>query len=329
MKTLAILGAGSWGTALAIALESRFERVNLWVRDPELAAEIQAVRENRKYLSDFVLSPRISIFDNIQESVEKADLVLGVMPSAYCRQVFSEAVPAIRFSTPVVSATKGIERGTLLRMSAVISEVVPNSPVCVLSGPTFAREIASGEPAAVVVASQDRDLAAFVQQHCSTQRFRLYTNADVIGVEIGAALKNVIAIGAGIAEGLGLGSNTKAALITRGLAEISRLAIALGGEPRTLAGLAGLGDLVLTCTGSLSRNRRVGLELASGKPLADILKSMHMVAEGIETTASALALAKQTGVDLPIAAAVDSVLKGDKKPLEAVRELMERSLKGE
>ena len=329
MKTLAILGAGSWGTALAIALEPRFDQIYLWAHDPEQARAIEAVRENRKYLPGFVLSRKIRVSNEFDTCVEFSDLILTVMPSAHCRQVVTKVAPAIRTGTPIISATKGLEKGSLLRMSRVIGEIVPGSPVAVLSGPTFAREISAGEPAAIVVASEDLALAKATQAACSTPVFRLYTNTDVVGVEIGAALKNVVAIAAGVVQGLGLGSNTKAALVTRGLAEISRLAIALGGEPRTLAGLAGLGDLVLTCTGDLSRNRRVGVELASGKALGDVLKEMHMVAEGIETTSSALALASQAGVEMPITGAVDAVLKGVKKPGEAIRELMERSLKGE
>ena len=329
MKRLAILGAGSWGTALAIALAPRFEEIRLWARDPEQAREIEAVRENRRYLPGFVLSRQVRVSNAFDTCVEFSDLILGVVPSAFCRQVFTEAVSAIGKGTPIISATKGLERGSLETMSRVIGECVPESPVGVLSGPTFAREIASGEPAAIVVAAADRGLAERVQAACSTPVFRLYTNTDVVGVEIGAALKNVIAIAAGVVQGLGLGSNTRAALVTRGLAEISRLAIALGGEPKTLAGLAGLGDLVLTCTGDLSRNRRVGIELAGGRPLPEILKGMGMVAEGVETTASALELAERAGVEMPITQAVDAVLKGEKRPHEAIRELMERSLKGE
>lgn len=329
MKRLAILGAGSWGTALAIALEPRFEEIGLWAHDGELAREMEGSRENRKYLAGFRLGDRVRVTGELEQCVEGADLVVGVMPSAYCRQVFTSARRAIRTGVPILSATKGLERGSLERMSRVIGESVPTSPVCVLSGPTFAREIAAGEPAAIVVAGEDAVLTGEIQAACSTRVFRLYTNTDVVGVEIGAALKNVIAIAAGVVQGLGLGSNTKAALVTRGLAEISRLAIAMGGQPKTLAGLAGLGDLVLTCTGDLSRNRRVGMELATGKPLGEVLRGMHMVAEGIETTGSALALAERAGVEMPITRAVDAVLKGEKRPQDAIRELMERSLKGE
>jgi glycerol-3-phosphate dehydrogenase (NAD(P)+) len=231
-----------------------------------------------------------------------------------------------------VSATKGLEHGTLLRMSevarAVIAERFPPR-IAVLSGPTFAREVARGEPTAVVISSEDRELAAEVQREFSGPTFRLYTNDDPAGVEIGAALKNIIAIGAGICQGLGLGNNSIAALITRGLAEITRLAVAMGGRPRTLAGLAGLGDLVLTCTGELSRNRRVGIELAKGRPLREIVGSMAMIAEGVETTSAAVALARKHNVDLPISEQMDSILTGARTPRDAIRELMERALKNE
>jgi glycerol-3-phosphate dehydrogenase (NAD(P)+) len=228
-----------------------------------------------------------------------------------------------------VSATKGIENGTLLRMSQVIEQVTKASKIAVLSGPTFAREVARGEPAAVVVASSDSQVAADVQTAFSGPTLRLYTNHDPIGVEVGAALKNVIAIGAGVCHGLGLGNNTLAALITRGLAEIARLAVAMGGEPKTLAGLAGLGDLVLTCSGELSRNRHVGVELARGRRIEDITGSMSMVAEGVETCGAAIDLGAKFGVDLPIIQQMHAVLHRGKNPREALRDLMERTLKGE
>jgi glycerol-3-phosphate dehydrogenase (NAD(P)+) len=241
-------------------------------------------------------------------------------------------LPHLEPGMSFVSATKGIESGTLLRMSEVIREVVGErfAPrVAALSGPTFAREIVRGEPAAVVIASQDRTLAETVQRALSGPAFRLYTNDDPAGVELGAALKNVIAIAAGACQGLGLGSNTMAALITRGLAEITRLALAVGGNPKTLAGLAGLGDLVLTCTGELSRNRRVGVQLAQGRKLADIVGSTRMIAEGIETTSAAVDLAARRQVEMPITRQVQAMLQDGKPPREALRELMERSLKGE
>jgi len=236
--------------------------------------------------------------------------------------------PEMRF----VSATKGLEHGTLLRMSEVARQTIGERfepRIAVLSGPTFAREVAGGEPAAVVIASEDQEMAASIQRDFSGPTFRLYVNDDPAGVEIGAALKNIIAIGAGICEGLGLGSNTQAALLTRGLAEITRLAIALGGRPRTLSGLAGLGDLVLTCNGALSRNRSVGIELAKGRKLAEIVSSMKMIAEGVETTAAAVELARKLHVDMPITEQMAAILEGRSAPHEAIRELMERALKPE
>ncbi len=285
---------------------------------------MRATRENDVYLPGFQLPANIEITGQL----EGAEIVLGVMPSHHARRVYSQG--KFDASMTFVSATKGIEQGTLLRMSQVIRDVLPFEPrVAVLSGPTFAREVARGEPAAVVIASDDAKVAERVQTAFSGPTFRLYTNSDTIGVEVGAALKNVIAIGAGVCQGLGLGNNTLAALITRGLAEITRLAVAMGGQPRTLAGLAGLGDLVLTCSGELSRNRKVGIELAKGRTAAEIVGSTRMVAEGVETCEAAVALGSKFGVDLPIIQQMHAVLHGRTSPREALRTLMERSLKGE
>ena len=332
MKRLAIIGGGSWGTALSIALAGRFESVRLWVYEADLAERIAATRENDVFLPGFPLPANVSATSELAAALEDADVVLSVMPSRHVRRVFREMLPHLAPGMCFVSATKGIESGTLLRMSQVVREVAGErfaSRVAVLSGPTFAREVARGEPAAVVVASDDRALAESVQRAFSGPAFRLYTNDDPAGVELGAALKNVIAIAAGVCQGLGLGSNTMAALITRGLAEITRLAVAVGSKPLTLAGLAGLGDLVLTCTGELSRNRYVGIELAKGRTLADIVGSMRMVAEGVETTSAAMDLAARHGVEMPITGQVQAVLRDGKPPREALRELMERTLKGE
>lgn len=332
MKRLAIIGGGSWGTALSIALAPRFESLRLWIYEKELARRVRAVRENDTYLPGFQLPPDVEATADLEYALERADIVLSVMPSQHVRRLYQQMLPQLADSMLLVSATKGIENGTLMRMTEVIGEVVSARfppRVCALSGPTFAREIAKGEPAALVVASNEEKAAAAVQRAFAGPMFRLYTNLDPIGVEIGAALKNVIAIGAGICHGLGLGSNTVAALITRGLAEISRLALAMGGQQKTLSGLAGLGDLVLTCTGDLSRNRRVGLELAHGKKLDDIISSMKMVAEGVQTTYAAVDLARKYRVDLPITAQMDAIFRHGRSPREAVKELMERSLKGE
>jgi glycerol-3-phosphate dehydrogenase (NAD(P)+) len=265
-------------------------------------------------------------------ALESAGIVIGVMPSRFARPLYRQMLPYLEPAMRFVSATKGLEQATLLRMSEVAREAIGEKfepRVAVLSGPTFAREVARGQPTAVVIASKDQQLAASIQREFSGPTFRLYANDDPVGVELGAALKNIIAIGAGICDGLGLGSNTIAALITRGLAEITRLAIALGGQPRTLSGLAGLGDLVLTCNGDLSRNRSVGIELAKGRTLADIVSSTAMIAEGVETTGAACDLARKSHVDMPITEQMDAILRGRTSPRDAIRQLMERELTSE
>jgi glycerol-3-phosphate dehydrogenase (NAD(P)+) len=329
MTKLAIIGGGSWGTALAIVLAPRFERVTLWVYESDLAARISQSRVNDVFLPGFTLPDKVQTTTELTVALDRADIVLGVMPSHHAKGMYTAMLPHLTPSMILVSATKGLEQGSLLRISEVIGQVVRTPRVAVLSGPTFAREVAAGNPTAVAVASSSPEVARSVQQAFSGPTFRLYTNSDPAGVEVGAALKNVIAIGAGICEGLGLGHNPTAALITRGLAEITRLAIAMGGQAKTLAGLAGLGDLVLTCSGDLSRNRYVGKELGAGRSLADILGSMRMVAEGVETCGSAVALGEKFGVDLPIIRQMHAVLTAGKSPKEAVRDLMERTLKGE
>ena len=332
MAHLGVIGGGSWGTALSIVLAPRFEQVSLWVYEADLARRMEENGENDLYLPGFALPRNVLVTPQIDEALASADIVLAVTPSHHMRAILHDMLPHLHPSMLFVSATKGIENGSLLRMSEVMTQVIGarfQPSVAVLSGPTFAREIAAGDPAAVVVASENQELAMLIQASFAGPSFRLYTNADVTGVELGASLKNVIAIGAGICQGLGLGNNTTAALITRGLAEISRLAVAMGGRPRTLAGLAGLGDLVLTCTGDLSRNRRVGLELAKGRRLPDILESMKMVAEGVQTTFAAMDLARLHDVEMPIVEQMYSILKLGKDPRDGVRDLMERSLKGE
>ena len=329
---LSILGGGSWGTALAIILAPRFESVRLWVFERELAARMAAQRENDIYLPGLRLPVNVDVSSDISAVLADAEIVLGVVPSKFARAMWQSALPYLRPNSIFVSATKGIEAGTLMRMSEVLTDVVKprfEPRVTALSGPTFAREIAKGDPAAVVIASADSDAAVSIQKAFSGPTLRLYASSDPIGVELGGALKNVVAIAAGVVEGLGLGRNTMAALITRGLAEITRLAVAMGGRPQTLAGLAGLGDLVLTCTGDLSRNRHVGMELARGRALAEITSSTPMVAEGVETCGSAVALGARFGVDLPIIQQMHEVLHRAKPPRDALRELMERSLKSE
>jgi glycerol-3-phosphate dehydrogenase (NAD(P)+) len=326
---LAILGGGSWGTALAIVLAPKFSTVALWVFEADLADRMRALRENDVYLPGFKLPSSVEVTTDLR-LIAGSEIVLGVMPSRHARKIYSAAAPFFDPSMTLVSATKGLEQGSLMRMSQVLAESLPApAKIAVLSGPTFAREIAAGEPAAVVIASQDALVASQVQAAFSGPTFRLYTNSDTISVEVGAALKNVIAIAAGVCSGLGLGSNSHAALVTRGLAEITRLAVAMGGLPKTMAGLAGLGDLVLTCGGDQSRNRKVGLELAKGRGIDDITGSMRMVAEGVETCDAAVALGAKFQVDLPIIQQMYAVLHSQKSPREALRELMERTLKGE
>jgi glycerol-3-phosphate dehydrogenase (NAD(P)+) len=320
-----IIGAGSWGTALAIVLAPRFDRIRLWAVEADLVERMAATRINDVFLPGFTTS-------DMGAALRDAEVVIGVMPSRFARVLYQAMLPHLHPGMRFVSATKGLESGTLLRMSEVGRQVISEEfapRIAVLSGPTFAREVARGEPTALVISSEEAELAASIQREFSGPTFRLYTNDDPVGVEIGAALKNIIAIGAGICQGLGLGNNTLAALITRGLAEITRLAVALGGSPGTLSGLAGLGDLVLTCTGELSRNRSVGIELAKGRSLAEIVGSMKMIAEGVETTSAAVDLARKHHVDMPIAEQMDAILSGRRSPRDAIRELMDRSLKTE
>ncbi len=325
-----MLGAGSWGTALAAHLAASGRDVTLWARNPELAAEMTAGRTNRHYLPGVDLAPSICVTDSMSRSLDGVQLVLLAVPSHGLRAVIRAAAAVLPPGAVLVSATKGLETDTLARMSeVVVAETGGRHPVVVLSGPSFASEVVRRLPTALVVASSDEGAVRLVQQELKSASLRLYGSDDVAGVEIGAALKNVIAIAAGVVEALDLGKNALAALITRGLAEMSRLASAIGGRRETLAGLSGLGDLVLTCTGELSRNRRVGLELGHGRPLDAILDDMHMVAEGIRTTSAALALGQRHGVELPIAAQMAEVLAGRQTPRQAVECLMLRPQRGE
>ncbi|QOY88089.1 NAD(P)H-dependent glycerol-3-phosphate dehydrogenase [Paludibaculum fermentans] len=332
MKDLAVIGGGSWGTALAIVLAPRFERVRLWVYEQDLAERMRTTRRNDIYLADNALPMNIEVLSDLQATAVGAEVLLGVMPSHHARKIYSQLLPVLHPDMLFVSATKGLENGSLARISEVIhEEIAPRfAPrIGVLSGPTFAKEVARREPAAIVIASQDAELAKTVQHAFSGPTLRLYTNSDPIGVEIGASLKNVIAIAAGVCAGLGLGANTMAALITRGLAEITRLAVAAGGESRTMAGLAGLGDLVLTCNGELSRNRTVGYQLGQGGKLEEILGGMRMVAEGVQTTYAAMDLSARLGVELPITRQMYAILREGKSPREGLHDLMDRSLKEE
>ena len=332
MKNLSIIGGGSWGTALAIVLAPRFPRVRLWVYEADLAARMRLSRENDVYLPGFQLADHVEVLCDLPAAIEGAEVVLSVMPSHLVRRLYREMLPCLQETMLFVSATKGLENGSLLRPSEVIREVLSvkmRPQLAVISGPTFAREVARFEPTALVVSSSEPGVADRVQAAFSGPTFRLYSSFDTIGVEIGGSIKNVVAIGAGVLHGMGLGHNPMAALITRGLAEMTRLAVAMGGQPLTLAGLAGLGDLVLTCNGELSRNRTVGVELAHGRKLDDIVGSMKMVAEGIKTTNAAVDLAKRYSVEMPISEQMFQVLNFGVSPRDAIQRLMERSLKGE
>ena len=330
----AIIGAGSWGTALAIVLARAkpARLIALWVRESDVLASLQKTRENSVFLPGFAVPQNVQATSELDAALSSAEIVVGTMPAAHAREMYSAMLPLLRPEMRFVSATKGLEPDTLLRMSEVMAQVVGRKfrpRVAALSGPSFAKEVARGDPTAVVVASTDRESGKEIQRKFSGPALRLYTNDDVIGVELGGALKNIIAIAAGVAEGLGLGHNTSAALITRGLAEMMRLGTALGAKRETLAGLAGMGDLVLTCTGDLSRNRFVGIELARGKKLAEILAATRMVAEGVGTTAAARLLAQKAGVEMPITEQMFAVLHEGRSPKDALRELMERQLKSE
>jgi glycerol-3-phosphate dehydrogenase (NAD(P)+) len=332
VKNLAIIGAGSWGTALSIVLAPRFRGVRLWVHEAALATRITENRVNDLYLPGFELPSSIQATTELGEALEDADIVLSAIPSHLVRSVYGRMLPFLHEQMVFASATKGLENGTLLRMSQVIQTVVCQRfepQIAVLSGPTFAKEVAAFEPTALVAASEARGVAEGIQVAFAGPTFRLYASNDPTGVEIGGSIKNVVAIGAGVLHGLGLGHNAMAALITRGLAEMTRLAVAMGGRPQTLAGLAGVGDLVLTCNGELSRNRTVGVELAKGRKLEEIVGSMRMVAEGVKTTGAAVDLAKRHSVEMPIAEQMFQTLQHGTPPREAIRTLMERSLKGE
>ncbi len=331
VRTAAVVGGGSWGTALALHLAKAGFQVALWVYDPGLAEEMAARKENHVYLPGFPLPGSIHPSEEVQEAVAGTDLVLWVVPTRHFRRVLGLAAPHLAPSTRLVIATKGIEPETGLRMSQVARECAGGKVKClaVLSGPNFAREVARGDPSAGVLACEDPEEGRILQAEISHGSFRLYTNPDVVGVEMAGALKNVIALAAGVVEGLGFGSNTAAALMTRGLSEITRLGVACGGSPSTFAGLAGMGDLVLTCTGQLSRNRSVGVRLGKGEALGEILSGMKMVAEGIPTTSAALLLAERVGVEMPITAGVDVILRGAGSARETVAALLRRPLKGE
>jgi glycerol-3-phosphate dehydrogenase (NAD(P)+) len=332
MSQIAIIGAGAWGTALSIVLgRKQRHQVRLWAYEKDVCDSINNQRVNALFLPQHHIPDGVSASGNLAEVLHGAQIAVSAVPSQHCRRLFTEMSSHLSPELLVVSATKGLEEQTLSRMSEVIAEIA-KSPLRVgaLSGPTFAVEVARGDPTAIAIASQDGQLAAAVQREFSDPAFRVYTNDDVVGVELGGALKNIIAIAAGVCDGLGLGHNSVAALITRGLAEMTRLVVACGGRAETMSGLAGLGDLVLTCTGALSRNRSVGVELGRGRKLPEIITGMHgMVAEGVFTAKAAVQLAQARGVEMPITEQIYAVLNQGKSPREAIHQLMTRSSKSE
>ncbi|HVO35236.1 MAG TPA: NAD(P)H-dependent glycerol-3-phosphate dehydrogenase [Gemmatimonadales bacterium] len=329
MTRVAVVGAGSWGTTLANLLCGRGDSVALWAFEPEVAEEINRRHRNDLFLPDAPLLPALTATNDLGAALEGVTLVVSAAPSHAVRRVMAAAAPYLAPGALVVSASKGLEPETHKRMTEVLAEVLPRAPLAALSGPTFSREVYERQPTAAVAASAAPESARRAQEAISAPYFRLYTNDDVVGVELAGALKNVVAIAAGILDGLGMGNNTRAALITRGLAEITRLGVALGARPATFAGLAGMGDLLMTATGALSRNRSLGIEVGEGKPLDEVLARRLSVAEGVGTARAAVELAAKAGIELPIAREVASVLFEGKPPRQAMKDLMERSLKSE
>jgi glycerol-3-phosphate dehydrogenase (NAD(P)+) len=329
MSRIIVLGSGAWGTAIALSLHRRGgHQLSLWAHSPEFAQEIIEAGENKPFLPGFPLPPEITVMGD-NAAVRYAEIVVSVVPSEFLRSTFARIGPYLHPGQIIVSATKGVEDRSFLRMSQVIATSMVDAglalPIGAFSGPSFALEVAQGQPTALTVAFDDATIAARIQAEFSSETLRLYTSTDLIGVELGGALKNVIAIAAGVAAGVGLGYNSTAALITRGIAEITRLAVACGGRRETLAGLSGVGDLVLTCTGSLSRNRSVGQALGQGRKLPEILESLGgKVAEGVLTTRAALGLARQHGIEMPIAEQMELILNEGKDPREAIKALMLR-----
>ena len=325
---IAVIGAGSWGTTLANLLANKGINVSLWVREDDVFDQIKKERINRIFLPDILLSEKIHPTQSFEEVIEGKDLIVMAVPSHVFREVLLKLKPYIHGNVSIISATKGIENSTLMLMSDITKEVLDREVLfSCIAGPSFAKEVSKRLPTAVTIACKDIEHAMFLQKIFYTEYFRVYVSKDIIGVQLGGALKNVIAIASGISDGLGIGTNARAALITRGLAEISRLGVKLGAEPLTFAGLAGMGDLVLTCTGDLSRNRTVGLRIAEGLRLKEIVSGMKMVAEGIKTTKSAYELSKRMEVEMPIVEQVYRILYEDKNPKDAVKELMTRQLK--
>lgn len=330
MDRIAVVGAGSWGTTVAAMCASR-ANTTLWARRPELAEEINLTRTNPAYLPELELPKGLTATADLDSAVAGADLIVMAVPSHGFREVFARTVPHISERETILSLTKGIEQDSLSRMSEVVSQESGHDPalIGVMTGPNLAAEIASGQPTAAVVAIKDSDAATALQSLFMSETFRVYTNDDVVGCELGGALKNVMAIASGMSDGLGFGDNTRATLLTRALAELTRLGVALGGRPETFAGLAGMGDLIATCSSTRSRNHQVGVRLAKGQSIDEIISEMKMVAEGVKTTSSVMGLAEQTGVEMPIAAHVKLVLEGTLTPAQGLRSLMTREAKPE
>ncbi len=326
MSRIAVLGAGAWGTALAISLARRGGHdLSLWAHSPAHAEELTDTGENLRYLPGFVVPLDIRITARLQDAIEGADIILCVTPAQALRAVMEQVAPSLARQQVLLSASKGIEEKTYLRMAQVAAEHAPDNPFGTLGGPSFAQEVAAGMPTAITMATEDPVLGKRLQDDFTSSSLRVYRNEDVVGTELGGALKNVIALAAGVVAGLELGANAGAGLITRGMAEITRLAMACGGRRETLSGLAGMGDLVLTCTGGLSRNRTVGIELGKGRHLPEILAGLHgKVAEGVRSTTAAMGLAARYGVEMPITEQMAAILHQDKPPRDAIRELMAR-----
>jgi len=329
---VSIIGGGTWGTAFAVHLGRLKIETQLWIREKEVYEEVLHYRENRTFLPGYVFPPEVSFFYDIKDALSSAETIFIAVPSKFCRKIYEQIAPHLSSQHMVVSLTKGIEEGSLKTMSGVMEEVFSPSfipRIAVLSGPSFAKEVAESHPTAVVLASRELNQAKKIQHSISSPVFRTYTSDDITGVELAGAVKNVIAIAAGISDSLQFGSNSVAALVTRGIAEMTRLGVKLGARQETFAGLAGIGDLVLTCTGKLSRNHYVGLELGKGESLDEIVSSMKMVAEGITTTLSVYQLAKREKIEMPICEQVFQVLYKNKNPKKALQNLMSRKLKSE
>ncbi len=329
MSAATVVGAGAWGTALADLMARNGHHTTLWARETDVVADVNAHHTNSRFLSGIALSPNLTATDDLASAVANASTITFVAPSHVLRAVIRSAAYAVRADAVLIVATKGIERDSFALMTDIVAEELPGRSVVALSGPSFAAEVAQRQPTAVVAASREESAALRTQQLFSSPEFRVYTQRDVVGVELGGALKNVMAVATGVLDGLGLGFNPRAALITRGLAEMTRLGVALGAEPSTFAGLAGMGDLVLTCTGSLSRNRTVGVEIGQGRPVAEVLHARETVAEGVVTTQSAHALALSRGVEMPIVRTMHRILFEAMPPRDAIAELMARALRAE